>query len=213
MSGANHASRTIDVRSMPPEQRHEYVFKVFDELEPGQVLTLVNDHEPVHLLRFMRHERRDFDPDSYTSYQKEPSVWVATFGKRASQQNTRSMGAVVFTSFEEEKAFDDGAFSPVPIYSTKDYKVMLVYFRAGQFIPVHAPGVDVVFLVHSGTGSIVGGSQSFSVEPGDIVIVPRGERRGVKAETDMELLHLVSPPPGDSDHEEVSKKLAAGQFE
>ncbi len=93
------------------------------------------------------------------------------------------------------------------------YRVLLTYIRAGQFIPVHTPRVDLVFVVQSGRGTVVAGDERRKITAGDIVIVPRGVRRGILAETDMEALHVVAPPPDDSDHEEVSRKIAAGSFE
>jgi len=120
---------------------------------------------------------------------------------------------IVSTSFEKERAYDEHVFSPVPVYSTDQYRVILTYFRAGQFIPVHKPDIDLIFLVHSGSGEVVAGETKQQVKAGDIIIVPRGQSRGVRAHTDMEALHLVSPPPNDADHEEVVKKLASGRFE
>ncbi len=203
--------RTIDVRPLPPAQRHSAVSKAFDEIEPGDTLLVVNDHEPVHLVQFMRHERRDFDAASYRAFERGPAEWVGSFKKNASA--SARVDPVVFTSFERETAFQEGSFSPVPIYSSERYKVIMTYFRAGQFIPVHSPGTDLVLVVHSGKGELVAGSQRFELNAGDVAVVPRGERRGIRATTSMEVLHLASPPPTGSDHEEVARKLAEGRFE
>jgi len=43
--------------------------------------------------------------------------------------------------------------------------------------------------------------------------VPKGVKRGVRALTELTVLHIVQPPPGEKDHEEVHRKLAAGKFE
>lgn len=91
--------------------------------------------------------------------------------------------------------------------------MILTYFKAGQNIPVHTPNIDLVFLVQSGTGEVVSGSKRLRIQSGDIVIIPKGQSRGIQAHTDMGALHLVSPPPNDIDHEEVVKKLQAGRFE
>ncbi len=211
MSKDSHCVRTIDVRPLPPPQRHALVFKAFDEMKPGETLLVVNDHEPVHLLQFMKHERRDFDASSYTSFERKPREWVGSF-RKAELAPTRAPG-VVFTSFEKERLLDEGAFSPVLIYSSERYKVILTYFKAGQFIPVHSPSTDLVLLVHSGRGEMVAGSRTFELKVGDVAVVPGGEKRGIRATTDMEILHLASPPPSDADHEEVVRKLSEGKFE
>ena len=61
---------------MPPPQRHTLYFKASDEMKPDETLLVVNNHEPVLLLQFMKHERRDFDASSYTSFESKPREWV-----------------------------------------------------------------------------------------------------------------------------------------
>ena len=209
MSQSKENEREVDVRPLSPPARHSHILKIFDEMSPGQSLLVVNDHEPVHLVQFMKHERKDFDFPSFAAYKRGPMEWVGVFKKKENEVQKES---VIFTSFEKERALDDSAFSPVPVYTSKDYRVILAYFKAGQFIPVHTPKIDLVLLVHSGTGEVVAGNERREVKPGDVVIVPRGEKRGVRAISDMEILHLVSPPPTDADHEEVAQKLMKGTF-
>jgi quercetin dioxygenase-like cupin family protein len=204
--------RVVDVRSMPPPSRHNLILRIFDEMAPGETMLVVNDHEPVHLVRFMKHERRNFDADSYQINQRGPAEWVGVFKKKAITKSDNTDGIIV-TSFEKERSYDAHAFSPIPIYATNNYRVILTYFKAGQFIPVHTPNIDLVFLVQSGTGEVIAANRRIQIKPGVIVIIPRGQSRGIKAETDMEALHLVSPPPNDADHEEVAKKLQLGRFE
>ncbi len=163
----------------------------------------------------MKHERRDFNFESYRAYQRGPAEWVGVFQRKTMEEDadgSLSKSGVVFTSFEKEKIADDASFSPVPVYTSKDYKVILAYFKAGQFIPVHTPGIDLVLLVHTGNGEVVASDQRFNVKPGDLVVIPKGQKRGVRAITDMEILHLVSPAPGDGDHEEVARKISSGTF-
>ncbi len=201
---------TIDVRALPPPSRHSKILEVFDKMSPGEKLLVINDHEPVHLVQFMKHERRDFDASSYTAYQLGPREWIGEFHKNKAGDAMRADH--IFTSFESERTYNEDSFSPVPIYSDPGYRVILTYIKAGQFIPVHSPGSDLVFLIHKGKGTAIAGEKEYQVGPGDILIVNRGVKRGIKAETDMEALHLVSPPPADKDHEEVSSKIAQGKF-
>lgn len=201
----------VDVRGLPPPERHKRVLELFDALAPGESLSVVNDHEPVHLVSFLKHERRDFDVGSYSARERGPGEWVGEFKKR--REGMGSGPEVVFTSFEKERQYGDATFSPAPVYSTPTYRVLLTYIRAGQFIPVHTPGIDLVFVVQSGRGIMVAGSERRKIAAGDVIVVTRGVKRGVLAETDMEALHVVSPPPGESDHEEVSRRLTTGSFE
>jgi quercetin dioxygenase-like cupin family protein len=204
--------KVVDVRSLPPGQRHDVIFRVFDEIKPGEHILVVNDHEPVHLVHYLRHERRDFDGDAYTAYERTPGVWVAVI-KRKNDVEPEQAERVIRTSFGEERSFSAKEFSPVPVYTGKSYRVILTYLKAKQFIPVHTPKIDLVFVVTRGKGTMVAGDQRFPVREGDVIIVPAGTKRGVVAETDMEALHLVSPPPTDADHEEVARKLQSGTFE
>lgn len=202
----------IDVRSLSPPSRHSYIMKIFEETRPGETLLVVNDHEPLHLVQFMKHERKDFDFASYRAYQRGPQEWVGVFKKKQAEESEQETENIILTSFEKERVLDESTFSPVPIYTSDHYRVILAYFKAGQFIPVHAPKIDLVLLVHSGKGEVVAGERKVDVGAGDLVIVPKGQKRGVRAISDMEILHLVSPPPNDSDHEEVAQKLSQGVF-
>ncbi len=41
------ASETIvDVREVPPFQRHPMIFETWDKLETGSAMILINDHDP-----------------------------------------------------------------------------------------------------------------------------------------------------------------------
>ena len=51
------------------------------------------------------------------------------------------------------------------------------------------------------------------VKKDDLIIVPKGLRRGVKALTELSLLHVVQPPPADTEHNEVHRKLGEGIFD
>jgi quercetin dioxygenase-like cupin family protein/uncharacterized protein (DUF2249 family) len=208
----NEKEHIIDVRSLSPPARHSHIMKIFEEMPPDEILLVVNDHEPVHLVQFMKHERKDFDFASYKAYQTGPLEWVGVFKKKQSEKLGRENSNIIFTNFERERVSDENAFSPVPIYTSDNYRVILAYFRAGQFIPVHTPNIDLVLLVHSGKGEVVAADRKLDVKAGDLVIVPKGEKRGVRAISDMEILHLVSPPPTDADHEEVAAKLTQGVF-
>ena len=39
-------SPVIDVRQIPPPQRHTTIFGQFDELLPGEAVQIVSDHDP-----------------------------------------------------------------------------------------------------------------------------------------------------------------------
>ncbi len=43
------AVTTLDVRRIPPPERHPTIFSAFDALAPGEAVDLLNDHEPLPL--------------------------------------------------------------------------------------------------------------------------------------------------------------------
>jgi len=113
----------------------------------------------------------------------------------------------------ELKSFGDQKFNPVGVYASGQMKVIAAFFRPGQFIPVHTPGVDVVFYIIEGSAELVAGDQRLTVGPGELIVVPRGEKRGIRALSELTALHIVQPVPSEADHAEVHQKLSQGRFE
>ena len=87
------------------------------------------------------------------------------------------------------------------------------YFRKGQFIPVHSPAVELVLCVLEGKAEIVAGDQRVKAGKDDLIVVPKGANRGIKAQTDLTALHVAHPPPSERDHQQVHAGLDAGKFE
>jgi len=123
------------------------------------------------------------------------------------------MSAPVFARPKDNVQFDPDRFSPKSLFECPEMKVVQAAFRAGQFIPVHAPDVHVVLYILSGEGEVVAGEERRRVREGDLIVVPRKMKRGVKAKTDMVILHVVSPPPTQADHGDMAARIARGDFE
>jgi len=70
---------TVDVRPMPPAQRHATIFRTFDTLASGQAMMLVNDHDPKPLYyQFAAEMPGKFQWD----YQEQgPHVWRVAIRK------------------------------------------------------------------------------------------------------------------------------------
>lgn len=120
--------------------------------------------------------------------------------------------AAILPSYRDAAAFRPEKFNPVLLSGGSHLKVVLTCFEAGQFIPVHSPGVDMALIVLEGEGQVVAGDTQQAVRPGAVVFVPAGEARGVKAETRLVAAHIVSPPPSEKDHVEVMAKLKQGSW-
>ena len=97
------------------------------------------------------------------------------------------MKNIVRVNARELKSLDDNKFTPKPVYQTEEMKVVLAYFKPGQFIPVHSPRVDVVLCVLDGEAEIVAGDELVTAKKDDLIIVPKGHKRGVKALSELTL--------------------------
>lgn len=73
---------TLDVRGIPPAERHPRIHDVFADFERRESLTLINDHEPRPLFFQMRPEVDEFDADRYTLDHRDPEEYVATFPEK-----------------------------------------------------------------------------------------------------------------------------------
>ncbi len=72
---------TLDVRQMPPWERHPTIFETFEKLSVGETLKLVNDHEPKPLYYEFMAERPG--QVEWESRQLGPREWVAMIKKVA----------------------------------------------------------------------------------------------------------------------------------
>lgn len=208
MEHQNRKQLIIDVRETTPTERHNKVVEIFKGLNPGEEILIISDREPIHLIAEIKHNGIPIDESAYSSKEREDGAYESILVKG---QVAELHDGVKFTSMDSERHYLDDMFSPVGVYSGDSYKVILTYIKGGQCIPVHSPQVDLVFAVIKGTGTAIGGHQEFSLGPGNILIVPRGKRRGIIAKTDMEAIHFVSPAPKDEDHIEVQDKISRGE--
>ncbi|HEX5436136.1 MAG TPA: DUF2249 domain-containing protein [Gemmatimonadaceae bacterium] len=63
----------LDVRPIPPRDKHSTIFRTFDSLAPGQSMLLINDHDPAPLRYQLMAERSG---QFVWSYQEQgPEVW------------------------------------------------------------------------------------------------------------------------------------------
>lgn len=69
----------LDVRHLPPAQRHELIFERYRQLMPGKGFILVNDHDPKPLYYQLAFEH----PAAFTwaPLESGPDVWRVRIGK------------------------------------------------------------------------------------------------------------------------------------
>ena len=63
----------LDIRIVPPREKHPTIFRTFDSLSSGQSMVIVNDHDP----RPLRYQLSAERPDTFEwTYEAEgPEVW------------------------------------------------------------------------------------------------------------------------------------------
>ncbi|MEM3863697.1 MAG: DUF2249 domain-containing protein [Metallosphaera sp.] len=186
--------KTLDLRGVEPSKRHTLVLSEFDELRDGEELTVIADHYPAHLIQLISGKIKRYNIEERGD---------GTFELKLIK------GSRPLVSHVSKLRRTGDAYS-VPAVRKEEYGVILVFLEPGQYVPVHAPLSDLVFYVIKGEGKATVGDREEEIEEGSIVIVPKGERRGIKAETYMEALHMVIPSPSPQDHEKVMAAAAKG---
>jgi uncharacterized protein (DUF2249 family) len=75
------ANIALDIRVVPPPEKHPTIFRTFDALAPGESFTLINDHDPFPL----RHQFEATRTGTYSWHyaQSGPTVWKVEIGKTA----------------------------------------------------------------------------------------------------------------------------------
>jgi len=71
--GSPAVRTTLDVRMIPPPQRHPLIFQTFESLGPGEAFILVNDHDPKPLYYQFKAERPGIF--GWTYLEQGPAVW------------------------------------------------------------------------------------------------------------------------------------------
>jgi len=70
----------LDVRAIPPREKHPTIFRTFDTLASGQSLVLVNDHDPKPLRYQLMAERPETFDWSYEA--QGPELWRVKISRR-----------------------------------------------------------------------------------------------------------------------------------
>lgn len=69
----------LDIRPIPPAQRHSLIFDKFEALQPGEGFILVNDHNPKPLFYQFQAERTGQFTWDYL--EEGPEAWRVRIGR------------------------------------------------------------------------------------------------------------------------------------
>ncbi|WP_436932183.1 DUF2249 domain-containing protein [Halosimplex halobium] len=72
---------TLDIRDVPPPERHPMIHEAFEDLASGETLRIVNDHEPKPLFYEFQAEVDEFDAENYSVERRETDEFVADLPK------------------------------------------------------------------------------------------------------------------------------------
>ncbi|MFA6596101.1 MAG: DUF2249 domain-containing protein [Ignavibacteriaceae bacterium] len=71
--------KELDIRPVPPREKHPIIFETFDALHIGEEFQLVNDHDPMPLYYQFNAERTNQFGWEYV--EKGPQVWRVNIKK------------------------------------------------------------------------------------------------------------------------------------
>jgi len=70
---------TLDLRPMPPFERHEKIFQMWGNLKTGETLKIINDHDPRPLrYQFEVEHKNKYD---WKYLQEGPKDWIVKIKK------------------------------------------------------------------------------------------------------------------------------------
>lgn len=116
------------------------------------------------------------------------------------------------THYDDVAKFRAEAFTATPIGRGEHLQAMIVCFEPGQFIPAHAPRLDLALVILEGEGELAIENRTETIKPGSVAFIPGGSTRGVRAFTKIKAFQVVSPPPTPGDHDGVQEGLKRGAW-
>ena len=73
----------LDIRHLPPPEKHPAIFALFDKLAAGETFILINDHEPKPLYyQFMAEQAGQF---TWEYLETGPTIWQVRIGKQVTE--------------------------------------------------------------------------------------------------------------------------------
>lgn len=72
--------KQLDIRPVPPREKHPTIFATFDALKNGEGFQLINDHDPIPLYYQFNVERPN--QFSWEYVEKGPQIWRVNIIKK-----------------------------------------------------------------------------------------------------------------------------------
>lgn len=170
----------IDVRTMRQPDKHPAIFRGYADVQVGESLVLVNDHDPRHL-----HDEFEVEyPGGYAwdYLGSEPGAWRIRITKLAATPLPRVVADA--GTLGDVDADATGAIWKLPMRE-RDLDSNVIALAPGTTIGEHdGPDLDVLIFVLAGSGQLTTGRGALELRAGTLGWVPRRSRRGFTAGPD-----------------------------
>jgi regulator of cell morphogenesis and NO signaling len=94
----------LDVTTIEPKLKHPAIFAKFDELKPGESLTIHNDHDPKPLYYQLLGERGNIFTWEYLK--QGPQWWYVKISKRPEGEGEETLGEIVAKDLRKAEVFN-----------------------------------------------------------------------------------------------------------
>lgn len=78
---AQKTIQELELRTLPPAQRHELIFQTYTGLQPGEAFEIINDHDPKPLYYQFEFEHKGQFTWEYL--EQGPEAWRVRIGRVA----------------------------------------------------------------------------------------------------------------------------------
>ncbi len=162
----------VDIRTLPPAERHRAIHLCLEELEPGRALRLVSDHDP----RPVRHELEGAHPGcfTWTYVESGPQMWRVDILKTHD-----------FEPFEDVDLLAD---SPA-------LRVFQIRAPAGAKERAFCFAGSAALIFNEGAGMLEVSGRRRAIAVGIVEIVGAGEPCTVSAVTDLHAYVVIAKEP------------------
>jgi regulator of cell morphogenesis and NO signaling len=94
---------TLDVTLLEPRMKHPTIFNRFDQLNEGETLTILNDHDPKPLYYQLLNERGNIFNWEYTD--QGPEHWRVRISRRQSSDMEKTLGQLAAKDLRKAQVF------------------------------------------------------------------------------------------------------------
>ena len=97
------SENVLDVTVLEPRMKHPTIFEKFDQLNEGETLTILNDHDPKPLYYQLLNERGNIFKWEYI--EEGPEHWEVQISKRQSSDMEKTLGQIAANDLRKAQVF------------------------------------------------------------------------------------------------------------